>query len=205
MRLLFFGFILFAFQFVQAQKQKEPQTQFFICVSAGTEYKKNNSDSLTTGFVNYTPLLRLSAGEVYNNKFYGSFAISLNQIDLKINDSRIVYRKRGGSVNLGLNKDYSRIRVRNEVSFQFNRYSLANLQESQTSALDSFNYRANYFSSPNDLYLLYCLEMHSKPKKQLSFMGGINAGYVISKHTALTRRVRERIIGRIYFGLCVSI
>jgi hypothetical protein len=177
----------------------------FFTFNVGTEYKRNNSDSLTSGIINYTPLIRLSAGLNFYKNLYYSMTFSNNRIDLKIGENRINYKKNAVGIFLGLSNKTTKLYVRNQVGIQFNNYSLTNLKQDNLNKLDSFSFVGNHFESKSDTYLVYGFELSSSRNKNLNLMSGFNTCYAIGKPTILTKKPNERLVFQIYFGLCYTV
>jgi hypothetical protein len=197
--------ILFSYHNLYSQVNSKVNETLFFNINLGTEFKKNNSDSLTMGIINLTPLGRLSAGMILRKKLFCSMAATFNQVDIRIKNDRMIYKKFGAAINLGLKTGTTKFRIQNQIGIQTNDYSVVNLKKDNINLIDSFQYNGNYFNSKDDFYIVYGFELYSRENKNINYMGGISTGYAISKATLLTKSYKERISFQLYFGLSYSI
>jgi hypothetical protein len=203
--IILFIFFFFAVETTFSQVKKNIYVNSFINLNVGTEYKRNNSDSLTSGIINYTPLLRVSFGQIFNKKLYYSCILSRNKIDYTIENNRMNYKKLGTAIYVGLNKETNKFSIKNQIGIQFNEYSLTDLKQDNVNQIDNFNYVGNYFESKNDTYLGYGLELSSIKNKNMNLMSGLNASYAVGKSSILTRKPSERFVFQIYLGVSYSL
>lgn len=203
--IILFIFFFFAVETTFSQVKKNIYVNSFINLNVGTEYKRNNSDSLTSGIINYTPLLRVSFGQIFNKKLYYSCILSRNKIDYTIENNRMNYKKLGTAIYVGLNKETNKFSIKNQIGIQFNEYSLTDLKQDNVNQIDNFNYVGNHFESKNDTYLGYGLELSSIKNKNMNLMSGLNASYAVGKSSILTRKPSERFVFQIYLGVSYSL
>jgi hypothetical protein len=203
--IILFIFFFFAVETTFSQVKKNIYVNSFINLNVGTEYKRNNSDSLTSGIINYTPLLRVSFGQIFNKKLYYSCILSRNKIDYTIENNRMNYKKLGTAIYVGLNKETNKFSIKNQIGIQFNEYSLTDLKQDNVNQIDNFNYVGNYFESKNDTYLGYGLELSSIKNKNMNLMSGLNASYAVGKSSILTRKPSEKFVFQIYLGVSYSL
>ncbi len=203
--IILFIFFFFAVETTFSQVKKNIYVNSFINLNVGTEYKRNNSDSLTSGIINYTPLLRVSFGQIFNKKLYYSCILSRNKIDYTIENNRMNYKKLGTAIYVGLNKETNKFSIKNQIGIQFNEYSLTDLKQDNVNQIDNFNYVGNHFESKNDTYLGYGLELCSIKNKNMNLMSGLNASYAVGKSSILTRKPSERFVFQIYLGVSYSL
>lgn len=203
--IILFIFFFFAVETTFSQVKKNIYVNSFINLNVGTEYKRNNSDSLTSGIINYTPLLRVSFGQIFNKKLYYSCILSRNKIDYTIENNRMNYKKLGTAIYVGLNKETNKFSIKNQIGIQFNEYSLTDLKQDNVNQIDNFNYVGNYFESKNDTYLGYGLELCSIKNKNMNLMSGLNASYAVGKSSILTRKPSEKFVFQIYLGVSYSL
>jgi hypothetical protein len=203
--IILFIFFFFAVETTFSQVKKNIYVNSFINLNVGTEYKRNNSDSLTSGIINYTPLLRVSFGQIFNKKLYYSCILSRNKIDYTIENNRMNYKKLGTAIYVGLNKETNKFSIKNQIGIQFNEYSLTDLKQDNVNQIDNFNYVGNYFESKNDTYLGYGLELSSIKNKNMNLMSGLNASYAVGKSSILTRKPSEKFVFQIYLGVSYTL
>jgi hypothetical protein len=203
--IILFIFFFFAVETTFSQVKKNIYVNSFINLNVGTEYKRNNSDSLTSGIINYTPLLRVSFGQIFNKKLYYSCILSRNKIDYTIENNRMNYKKLGTAIYVGLNKETNKFSIKNQIGIQFNEYSLTDLKQDNVNQIDNFNYVGNHFESKNDTYLGYGLELCSIKNKNMNLMSGLNASYAVGKSSILTRKPSEKFVFQIYLGVSYTL
>jgi len=198
-------FIFTPFKFLYSQGNCKIEEYSFVNINLGMEYKKNNADSLTMGIINVVPLIKLSLGHRLLKRMFYAVSLSYSESDIQRKNNSIIYKKNGLSVNVGFITELAKIKIRNQIGYQLNEYSVINLTKNTQQPTGDFEFKANRFTSKNDIYVFYGLELFSKKNKNLNIMGGITTSYAVSKSTVLTKSYSERISFQLYCGLSFSI